>query len=118
VRLIATLIGRTARRSRWLARRLWLIAALEVAWIANRHWRRLEPDERRRLRELAKKSKGRPSKLTDRERREARSSSKLDYAEFGGHVTTTLLRSGRSAGSSSSGSAERGSKRKPDSADT
>jgi hypothetical protein len=83
---------RVATRSRWLAQRLWLVAAAQVALIANRHWRRLEPEERRRLRELLLKSRGRPSKLTARERREADELlQKLDYAELGGNVVTTLL---------------------------
>jgi hypothetical protein len=90
--LIGRFGKRMARRSRWLAERLWVIAALEVAWMANRHWRRLEPDERRRLIELAKKSKGRPSKLSAGERREAEVLlDKLDYAEFGGNVAGTVL---------------------------
>jgi hypothetical protein len=83
---------RVAIRSRWLAQRLWLVAAAQLALIANRHWRRLEPEERRRLRELLVKSKGRPSNLTARERREAEELlEKLDYAELGGNVATTLL---------------------------
>jgi hypothetical protein len=83
---------RLARRSRWLAQRLWLIAALEAAWIANRHWRRLEPDERARLRELVRKSRGRPSRLSDRERDEAAELlRKLDYAELGGSITGLFL---------------------------
>jgi hypothetical protein len=83
---------RFARRSRWLAERLWVIAALEAAWIANRHWRRLDPDERARLRELARKSRGRPSNLTARERDEAAELlRKLDYAELGGSVTGLFL---------------------------
>jgi hypothetical protein len=83
---------RAAARSRWLADRLWFIAAIEVAWLANRHWRRLEPDERRRLRELIRKSRGRPSRLSARERNEAEELlQKLDYAELGGSVATTLL---------------------------
>jgi hypothetical protein len=83
---------RAAARSRWLAERLWFIAAIEVAWLANRHWRRLEPDERRRLRELIVKSRGRPSRLSARERGEAEELlQKLDYAELGGGVATTLL---------------------------
>jgi hypothetical protein len=83
---------RAAQRSRWLAERLWFIAAIEVAWLANRHWRRLEPDERRRLRELIGKSHGRPSKLSAKERVEAEELlQKLDFAELGGSVTTTLL---------------------------
>jgi hypothetical protein len=90
--VIGRIGSRFARRSRFLARRLWLVAALEIAWIARRHWRRLEPDERRRLRELALKSRARPSKLTARERREAAELlEKLDYAEFGGNVAGTLL---------------------------
>ena len=69
-----------------------MIAALEAAWIANRHWRRLDPQERARLRELIRKSRGRPSKLTDRERDEAAVLlHKLDYAELGGSVTGLFL---------------------------
>ncbi len=91
-RLIAWSGRRAAARSRWLAERLWFIAAIEVAWLANRHWRRLEPDERRRLRELIRKSRGRPSRLSPSEREEAQELiRKLDYAELGGSVATTLL---------------------------
>jgi hypothetical protein len=83
---------RFARRSRWLAQRLWLVAALEIAWITRSHWRRLDAEERRRLTELARKSRGRPSKLSGRERREAAELlEKLDYAELGGHVAATVL---------------------------
>jgi hypothetical protein len=83
---------RVVRRSRWLAERLWLIAALEAAWIANRHWRRLDPPERARLRELLRKSRGRPARLTERERQEAAALlHKLDYAELGGSVTGLFL---------------------------
>jgi hypothetical protein len=81
-----------ARRSRWLSRRLWLIAVAEIALLTRGHWRRLQPEERRRLIELARKSKGRPSKLSNRERREAAELlDKLDYAGLGGDVTSTLL---------------------------
>jgi hypothetical protein len=91
-RLIAWSGRRAAARSRWLAERLWFIAAIQVAWLANRHWRRLEPEERRRLRELIRKSRGRPSRLSTKEREEAEELlQKLDFAEFGGSVTTTLL---------------------------
>jgi hypothetical protein len=90
--LIGNIGKRLARRSRWLAERLWVIAALEVAWMANRHWRLLEPEERRRLIELAKKSKGRPSKLSPGERREAdQLLDKLEYAQLGGSVARTVL---------------------------
>ena len=90
--LIAWSGRRAAARSRWLAERLWFIAAIEVAWLANQHWRRLEPDERRRLRALIRKSRGRPSRLSPREREEAEELlRKLDYAELGGSAATTLL---------------------------
>ena len=91
-RMVAWGGRRAARRSRWLAERLWFIAAIEVAWLANRHWRRLDSEERSRLRELIRKSRGRPSKLSSREREEAEQLlQKLDYAELGGSVATTLL---------------------------
>src|SRR5215204_5360084 len=51
---------RFARRSRWLAERLWVVAAIEIGWVANRHWRRLDKDERRRARELLVKSRASP----------------------------------------------------------
>jgi hypothetical protein len=83
---------RVARRSRWLGERLWLVAALEVAWLARRHWHRLDPDERVRLRGLILKSRGRPANLTKRERDEATVLlQKLDYAELGGNVTGLFL---------------------------
>src|SRR5262249_9303275 len=48
--------------------------------------------ERRRLRELIWKSRGRPSNLSAREREEADELlEKLDYAELGGDITGTLL---------------------------
>jgi hypothetical protein len=90
--MIGRAVSRWARRTRFVARRLWLVAALEVAWLARRHWKRLEPDERKRMLELTKKSRAQPSRLTERERREAAELlEKLDYAELGGNVVHTLL---------------------------
>jgi hypothetical protein len=92
VRILGRIGARFARRSRWLAQRLWLIAAAESAWIANRHWRRLDREERRTLRALILKSRGRPSRLTASERREADALlHKLDYAELGGSLAAVLL---------------------------
>jgi hypothetical protein len=91
---LAGSIGRRfARRSRWLAERLWLIAVAEVAWTSWGHWRRLEPDERDRLVQLARKSKGRPGKnLSPRERREIEDLlDKLGHIELAGSVARTLL---------------------------
>ena len=91
--LIGGMSRRVARRSRWLAERLWLIAVVEVAWTSWNHWRRLEPDERNRFVQLARKSKGRPSKnLTDREQREAGELlDKLGHIELAGSTARTLL---------------------------
>lgn len=90
--LIGAAGRRFARRSRWLAQRLWVIAAIELGWLANRHWRRLDSDERRRARELLVKSRGMPSRLSARERREAeRILEKLDYPGFGGRAAGILL---------------------------
>jgi hypothetical protein len=90
--LIGAAGRRFARRSRWLADRLWVIAAIEVGWLANRHWRHLDRDERRRARQLLFKSRGMPSRLSPRERREAETIlRKLDYPGFGGRAAGILL---------------------------
>jgi hypothetical protein len=82
-----------AMRSRWLAKRLWMVMAAEVALTAYRHWTRLSAKERSRLFELARRSKGRPSKnLSGRERREAdRLLDKLGHLELAGSVAGTVL---------------------------
>ena len=46
MRFLGRIGVRFARRSRWLAQRLWLVAAAEIALISRSHWRRLEPEER------------------------------------------------------------------------
>jgi hypothetical protein len=91
--LITGIVRRTARRSRWLAERLWFIAVAEVAWTSWGHWRRLEPAERNRLVQLARKSKGRPSKnMSAAERREAEDLlDKLGHIELAGSMARTLL---------------------------
>jgi hypothetical protein len=91
--LIGGIARRMARRSRWLAERLWFIAAAEVAWISLGHWRRLDPEERNRLVHLARKSKGRPGRnLTAAERREAEDLlDKLGHIELFGDMARTLL---------------------------
>jgi hypothetical protein len=68
------------------------VAAIEIGWIANRHWRRLDKDERRRARQLLVKSRGMPSRLSARERREAEAIlRKLDYPGFGGRAAGILI---------------------------
>jgi hypothetical protein len=57
---------RTARRKvPW-------IAVFEAAMLMRNRWRRLPPHERARLTELARKSQGRPMRLTREERAEFR----------------------------------------------
>ena len=82
-----------AIRSRWLARRLWVVLVADVLLTTRRHWKRLEPDERKRAFELAKESKGQPAKnLSAKERNEARRLlEKFNYVEYGGSVANTVL---------------------------
>jgi hypothetical protein len=84
--------GSIAMRSRWLAKRLWLVAVAESGWAAWRHWHRLESPERQRLLSLARKSRGRPSNLSASERREAdRLLEKLGHVELAGSVAAAWL---------------------------
>ena len=84
---------RIARRSEWLAKRLWIIAAADIALTARRHWKRLEPDERDRLTALARKSRGRPGRnLTSREQKDLdRLLDKLGHWELAGSAAETVL---------------------------
>jgi len=47
-----------------------LMALAEIALLAREHVAKLEPHERRRIRELVLRGRGRPSNLTPRERSE------------------------------------------------
>ncbi len=91
--LVGGIARRGASRSRWLAERLWFIAAAEVAWVSWGHWRRLDPVERDRLVQLARKSKGRPGKnLSAAEHREAEDLlDKLGHIELAGSVARAVL---------------------------
>lgn len=60
-----------AQRGRWLARGAWLLAAAEVVLAVRNHVAtRLSEKDRARMAELVKASKGRPSNLSDRQRKE------------------------------------------------
>ena len=62
-----------AERGRWLARGAWLLAAAEVVVAVRNHVTdRLTQRERQRMLEIVRSSKGRPSNLSDRERKELR----------------------------------------------
>ena len=97
IRGIGRLFGRFGRRlalrSRWLARRLWLVMVADVALAGRRHWKRLDPPERERLIALARKSRGRPRlNLCARERREASELlDKLGHIELAGSVAEIVL---------------------------
>ncbi len=84
---------RLAMRSKWLARRLWVVMVADVALTSHRHWRRLDPVERRKLVALARKSKGRPNQnLTAAERRQATELlDKLGHVELAGSVAGIVL---------------------------
>lgn len=83
---------KVAMRSRWLARRLWIIAAADVALASRRHWKRLDEKEQDRLVEIARKWRGRNSNLTSRERREAEQLlNKLGHIELAGTAAGIVL---------------------------
>ncbi len=64
----------TAQRGRWLARGAWMLAAAEVVLAVRNHVAtRLSEKDRARMVEIVKASKGRPSNLSDRQRRELKS---------------------------------------------
>jgi len=63
--------GAAAERGKWLARGALLLAAAEVVVAVRDHITdRLSTKERRRIVEIVRSSRGRPSNLSDRDRRE------------------------------------------------
>lgn len=61
----------TAQHGRWLARGAWMLAAAEVVLAVRNHvTTRLSEKDRARMVEIVKASKGRPSNLSDRQRKE------------------------------------------------
>lgn len=60
------------------------IMALQAGMIARRHWAKLEPQDRTELQALIRKSRGRASNLTAKEREKARALvDKLESATLG-----------------------------------
>ena len=84
-------LGDAAARGRWLARGAWLLAAAEVVVAVRNHVTdRLTEKERKRVVEIVRSSKGRPSNLSDPERRELRSLlGKVEPAELAKKVGTS-----------------------------
>jgi hypothetical protein len=83
--------GAVAARGRWLARGAWLLAAAEVVLAVRNHVSgRLSEKERKRMVEIVRSSKGRPSNLSDRERKELRSLlAKVEPRELAKTVATS-----------------------------
>jgi hypothetical protein len=84
---------RLALRSKWLARRLWMVMVADALLTGRRHWKRLDDEERSRLLALARKSKGRPdTNLSAAERSEAnRLLHKLGHIELTGELAEIVL---------------------------
>ena len=80
-----------AARGRWLARGAWLLAAAEVVVAVRNHVTdRLTSKERKRMVEIVRSSKGRPSNLSDRERKELRALlGKVEPSELAKKVATS-----------------------------
>jgi len=80
-----------AARGKWLARGAWLLAAAEVVVAVRNHVSdRLTTKERKRMVEIVRSSKGRPSNLSDRERRELRALlGKIEPGELAKKVATS-----------------------------
>jgi tellurite resistance protein len=83
--------GAAAARTRWLARGAWLLAATEVVLAVRNHIAgRLSEKERKRMVEIVRSSKGRPSNLSNRDRKELRSLlGKVEPRELAKTVATT-----------------------------
>ena len=83
--------GAAAERGRWLARGAWLLAAAEVVVAVRNHVTdRLTQRERQRMLEIVRSSKGRPSNLSDRERKELRALlGKVEPGELAKKVATS-----------------------------
>ena len=83
----------TAARGTWLARGAWLLAIAEVLVAVRNHLSdRLSEKDRRRMVEIVRSSKGRPSNLDDGERRELRELiGKIEPAELAKTVASSGL---------------------------
>ena len=80
-------------KSKWLAKRFWIVMVADVLLTSRRHWKRLDGPERARLFDLATKSKGRPKQnLSSKERREgAELLDKAGHIEYAGSVAGIVL---------------------------
>jgi hypothetical protein len=83
--------GAAAERGKWLARGAFLLAAAEVVLAVRDHINdRLSPRERRRIVEIVRSSRGRPSNLSERERKELQAMvTKVEPTALAKRVATT-----------------------------
>jgi hypothetical protein len=83
--------GAAAARGKWLARGALLLAAAEVVLSVRDHITgHLNEKERKRMVQIVRSSKGRPSNLSDRERRELQALiRKVEPAALAKRVATT-----------------------------
>ncbi len=84
-------LGDSAARGRWLARGAWLLAAAEVVLAVRNHvTTRLSEKDRQRMVQIVRSSKGRPSNLSDRERKELKALlDKVEARELAKTVATS-----------------------------
>lgn len=83
--------GTAAEKGKWLARGAFLLAAAEVVVAVRDHVNdRLSPKERRRIVEIVRSSGGRPSNVSDRERKELQAMlTKIEPTALAKRVATT-----------------------------
>lgn len=68
------------------------MAIAEVLVLARQHFMKLEPHERHRILELVRRGRGKPSNLSERERRElARLVQKAEPREFANNAMKRLV---------------------------
>jgi hypothetical protein len=72
---------------RMVSRRIPLLIALEVLMASREHWNELDPEDRRRAGELLRKSKGDPRRLSPEERTQVREIARnLQFGRFARRV--------------------------------
>jgi hypothetical protein len=88
--------SRAASSGRRLTRWGYLLAAVEIALALRDHIGNLTPAERRRMQALVRKSRGRPSNLSARERSELRRlADKVEPRAFAKRVASSVVPTGR-----------------------
>ncbi|MGZ5337254.1 MAG: hypothetical protein ACXWED_06925 [Solirubrobacterales bacterium] len=96
---VGQLVGGTAARGKWIARGAWVLALAEVAVLVKSHLDRLDAEERTRLVEIVRNSKGLPSNLSRREKAELkRMVDKIEPTELAKGVAAAAIGQRRRSG--------------------